>query len=187
MAVTTTKPEQEPTEAVSNQYSEFTRAERWFIVGLVAYAAWFSTLSSFIYFPAIDALADAFSVSTAKINLCITCYMAVATVAPTFVGMVADIQGRRPTYVATLGLYVAANIGMALAKSYRAHLGLRIVQALAISGKPAVAPFLSTDNIQLVILTLSHPLGTFSIAYGVITDLSSPAERGSHANAVSFA
>lgn len=141
MTVATISPQQVPV-----RYSVFTQTERWCIVGLVAYAAWFSTLSSFIYFPAIDALADAFSVSTAKINLCITCYMAVATVAPTLVGMTADVHGRRLTYLVSLALYVAANIGMALAKSYPAHLAIRIVQALAISGKPALTGFRLTTN-----------------------------------------
>lgn len=37
---------------------------------------------------------------------------------------------------------------------------------------------------QLALLT---PLGTFSIAYGVIADVASPAERGSFVSAVSFA
>ena len=34
---------------------------------------------------------------------------------------------------------------------------------------------------------LLTPSGTFSIAYGVITDVASPAERGSFVSAVSFA
>ena len=101
----------------------------------MAYAAWFSTVSSFIYFPAIQVLSSALDVSVDRINLTITCYMAVASVAPTLVGDAADVQGRRLVYVAILSLYVGANVGLALARSYSAHLGLRVVQAVAISGK----------------------------------------------------
>lgn len=113
------------------EYSVFTRAEKWCIVAMVSYTACFSTLSSFIYFPALQLLANSFSVSVAKINLAITCYMAVATIAPVLVGDTADIQGRRPVYIIILTLCVGSNVGMALAKSYAAHLGLRVVQAMA--------------------------------------------------------
>ncbi|OQV02732.1 hypothetical protein CLAIMM_07877 [Cladophialophora immunda] len=148
-------------EAVE-RYSVCTTAEKWCILALVSYAAWFSTLSSFIYYPALHALSQALSVSVEKVNLTITTYMAVATVAPTLVGSTADVLGRRPIYVATLTLYLVANMAIALSKTYSALLGLRVLQALAISG-------------------------TFSIAYGVVTDVASPAERGSFASAVSFA
>lgn len=147
---------------VIDRYSLFTTAEKWCIIGMVAYAAWFSTLSSFIYFPALHLLSETFGVSVAKINLTITSYMAIATIAPTLVGDAADVGGRRLVYVITLSLYIGANIGIALSKSYHALLGLRVLQALAISG-------------------------TFSIAYGVVNDIASPAERGSFVSAISFA
>ncbi|KAL2213703.1 MFS general substrate transporter [Sarocladium strictum] len=115
-------------------YSVFTRGEKWCIVGMVSYAACFSTLSSFIYFPAIQLLADSFSVTVSKMNLAITCYMVASTITPVLVGDAADTQGRRPIYISTLTLYVGANVGMALAGSFAAHLGLRVVQAMAISG-----------------------------------------------------
>ncbi|KAI0977524.1 multidrug resistance protein [Xylaria arbuscula] len=143
-------------------YSAFTRVEKFCIVALVSFAAWFSTLSSFIYYPALQPLSEDLSVSVDDINLTITTYMAVATVAPTLVGDAADILGRRPVYILTLSLYIGANVAIAATRSFHALLGLRVLQALAISG-------------------------TFSIAYGVITDIASPAERGSFASAVSFA
>ncbi|KAI1283615.1 major facilitator superfamily domain-containing protein [Xylaria sp. FL0933] len=143
-------------------YSTFTRAEKYCIVALVSFAAWFSTLSSFIYYPALQPLSKDLSVSVDEINLTITTYMSVATVAPTLVGDAADVLGRRPVYLITLSIYIAANIAIAATRSFHALLGLRVLQALAISG-------------------------TFSIAYGVITDIASPAERGSFASAVSFA
>lgn len=116
------------------KYSVFTTAEKWCIVAMVSYAAWFSTLSSFIYYPAIQQLSQVFSVSVDKINLTVTSYMAVATVAPTLVGDTADVLGRRPVYVITLSLYIGANIAIVLSDTYPALLGLRVLQALAISG-----------------------------------------------------
>ncbi|KAI6365687.1 hypothetical protein MCOR25_005296 [Pyricularia grisea] len=143
-------------------YSVFTRAEKRCITAMVAYSAAFSTLSSFIYFPALTQLAESLSVSIDAINLTITSYMAVATVAPTLLGDAADILGRRPACVFSLSLYVVTNLAMALSKSYVALLVLRLFQAFAISG-------------------------IFAVAYGVVTDIATPAERGSYVAAVSFA
>lgn len=123
------------------KYSVFTTAEKWCIVAIVSYAAWFSTLSSFIYYPAIHVLSQTLSVSVDKINLTVTSYMAVATVAPTLVGDAADVLGRRPTYMITLSLYLGANVAIALSKSYSALLGLRVLQAFAISGTLSILIF----------------------------------------------
>lgn len=161
----------------TERYSVFTTAEKWCIVAMVSYAAWFSTLSSFIYYPALHALSQTFSVSVDKINLTVASYMAVATVAPALVGDTADVLGRRPVYMVSLSLYMGANIAIVLANSYSALVGLRVLQALAISG-------MLSNSVLQSLLTCS---GTFSIAYGVITDVASPAERGSFASAVSFA
>ncbi len=163
--------------AAIEKYSVFTAAEKWGIVAMVSYAAWFSTLSSFIYYPAIHQLSQTFSVSVDKINLTVTSYMAVATIAPTLVGDAADVLGRRPVYIIALSLYIGANIAIVLSNTYSALLGLRVLQALAISGTLSILIF-------NFLLTFS---GTFSVAYGVITDVASPAERGSFVSAVSFA
>lgn len=126
------------TTQITERYSVFTQVEKWCIIALVSYAAWFSTLSSFIYFPAIPTLAKDLGVSINKIDLTVTTYMAVATVAPMLVGDAAEIWGRRPIYAVTLTLYFGANLAIALTRSYRALLALRALQALAISGNVAV-------------------------------------------------
>ena len=163
---------------VNEKYSVFTAAEKWCIVAMVSYAACFSTLSSFIYYPAIHQLSHIFSVSIDKINLTVTSYMAVATVAPTLVGDTADVLGRRPVYVIALTLYIGANIAIILSNTYPALLGLRVLQALAISG---------TLSLLILVSLLLTSSGTFSITYGVITDVASPAERGSFVSLLSFA
>lgn len=104
--------------------------------------------------------------------------MAVATIAPTLVGDTADAQGRRPVYLILLTIYVASNVAIAATNSYQTLVGFRVIQALAISGQ-----FTTTISKHV----LSDILGTFSIAYGVVTDVSSPSERGSFVSVVSFA
>ena len=116
------------------RYSVFTNREKWCISALVSYAAFFSTLSSFIYYPAIPSMSDSLSVSIEQINWTVTSYMAVATIGPTLIGDAADLHGRRPVYITVLSIYIATCVAIAAAESYPALVGLRVVQALAISG-----------------------------------------------------
>jgi predicted MFS family arabinose efflux permease len=119
----------------AEKHSVYTTREKWCIVAMVSYAAWFSTLSNFIYYPAIPAMAKSLDVSVNKIDLTVTTYLSVATVAPALVGDAADILGRRPISIITLSIYIVTNLAIALAKSYPALLGLRMLQAMAISGR----------------------------------------------------
>jgi hypothetical protein len=118
----------------ASPYSMFLPLEKWWITALVAYAAMFSTMSSFIYYPAIPSISRSLAVSVDQVNLTVTSYMAIATIAPTLVGDAADSIGRRPVYIVMLSLYIASNVAIATVASYPSLLGLRILQALAISG-----------------------------------------------------
>ncbi|KAH8653539.1 hypothetical protein BX600DRAFT_515806 [Xylariales sp. PMI_506] len=149
-------------EVVGEPYSAFTTTERWVIVAIVSSASWCSNLSAFVYLPALKPLADAFDVSISRINLTLTVYNAVATVAPTLVGDAADVWGRRPAYLFTLTVFAVANACLARATSYGELLSLRVLQTLGQSS---------------IIL----------IGYGIMADIASPAERGTFISAVSFA
>ncbi|KAH8701346.1 putative major facilitator superfamily transporter [Phaeosphaeriaceae sp. PMI808] len=139
----------------------FSQKQRWYIVFLVAGAGWFSTLNSFVYYPVLSVLADDLHTSIARINFTVTAYLAISGVAPSIAGDAADMYGRRPVYMVTLFLYLCANIGIALQNSFVALLLLRMLQSAGISG-------------------------TFSVAYGVIADIATPAERGEFVGALSF-
>ncbi|KAL8684624.1 MAG: hypothetical protein Q9224_006227, partial [Gallowayella concinna] len=121
----------------------------------------FSGLSSFIYYPAISPIAADIHTSVQLVNLTITSYLVIAGIAPSIVGDLADRTGRRPLYIATFAIYFAANIGLALQKSYAALFVLRMVQSAGSSG-------------------------TITLAYGVIADIAPPAERGSTSTAPSL-
>lgn len=142
-------------------YSVFSNSQKRCVVFLVAFAASFSTLSSFIYFPAITPLANSLHTTPGKINLSVTTYMIVSAVIPSIVGSAADTSGRRPLFLLTLATYFVANIGIAVQSSFPALLMLRMLQSAGISG-------------------------TFSVAYGVVSDIASPAERGSFVGIVAF-
>jgi hypothetical protein len=115
-------------------YSHFTKRQKRLIVFLVTFGATFSPLSSFIFFPAINALSASLNVSVEKINLTITSYMIVAGIAPAIIGDMADFTGRRVVYLITMGIYCIANIGIALQKSWTALFLLRMVQSAGSAG-----------------------------------------------------
>lgn len=116
-------------------YSTFTKTQKRLIVFLVAFAGMFSPLSSFIYYPAVTSLSKDLHVSIELINLTITSYMVVSGIAPAVIGDMADMAGRRWVYISTMSIYCAANVGLALQRSWSALLVLRIVQSVGSSGK----------------------------------------------------
>ncbi|KAL8838169.1 MAG: hypothetical protein Q9176_005252 [Flavoplaca citrina] len=77
--------------AQGTPYSYFTKAQKRLVVCIITFAATFSPLSSFIFFPAINALSQSFHVSVQKINLSITSYMIVSGIAPAILGDKADM------------------------------------------------------------------------------------------------
>ncbi|TQW09744.1 MFS transporter [Cordyceps javanica] len=124
----------EPLESYIRPHSAFTLWQKRLIVTLGAAAGWFSTSSSFIFFPAIPFLARDLRESTERINLTVTSYLIASGVFPSIVAGLSDVYGRRPIFVVALGSYVVVNIGLALQRSFGILLGLRMLQAAAISG-----------------------------------------------------
>lgn len=116
-------------------YSGFTNSQRKQIALLVAFAAMFSPLSSFIYYPCIDSIAKDLGVTFELINLTITSYMIVSGIAPAIIGDLADILGRRPIYMIIFIIYFAANVGLATQRSYPALLVLRMAQSAGSSSE----------------------------------------------------
>ncbi|KAF6821885.1 hypothetical protein CPLU01_12333 [Colletotrichum plurivorum] len=80
-------------------YSIFTILEKKWISYVASFGAMFSTMSSYIYFPALVPMAADLDVSVALINLTVTSYLVVAGIAPAFMGDLADQGGRRPAYI----------------------------------------------------------------------------------------
>lgn len=136
-------------------FSVFTRGQKRWISWMASFGAMFSTLNSFIYFPAVVPMARDLNVSVGLINLTITCYLVVAGLAPAVMGDLADHDGRRPVYLLMFVLMLGANIGLAVQNSYPVLFALRMIQSAGSSG-------------------------TFGAAHGVISDVASIAERGSY-------
>ena len=115
-------------------YSHFTKTQKRLTVFLITFAATFSPLSSFIFFPAVHALSASLHVSVEKINLTITSYMIVAGIAPAVIGDLADMTGRRIVYSITMGLYCMANVGLATQSNWTSLFVLRMLQSAGGAG-----------------------------------------------------
>ncbi|KAJ5774118.1 MFS general substrate transporter [Penicillium paradoxum] len=157
--VTSLQPEHVSPRDQLEVYSVFNKSEKRIAVFLVTFAATFSPLSSFIFFPAINALSASLKVSVERVNLTVTSYMIVAGLAPAIVGDLADMTGRRNVYLLTLFIYAIANIGLAVQSSWIALFLLRMVQS---AGGAA----------------------TIAMGYGVISDIAPPSERGGYVGVV---
>ncbi|KAL4805147.1 major facilitator superfamily domain-containing protein [Aspergillus unguis] len=141
--------------AESAPYSVFTKAQKRFIVFSASWAGFFSPVSSQIYFPALNSIADDLGVTSALINLTLTSYMIFQGLSPMFVGDFADKAGRRPAYLVCFIIYIAANIGLALQDNFAALFVLRCLQSAGSST-------------------------TIALSAGVVSDIAIAAERGSY-------
>ena len=115
-------------------YSAFSTSEKRAIVFLVALAGFFSPFSAFIYFPALQDIANDLYVSLELMNLTVTLYLVVQGIVPSLFGDMAETLGRRPVYLLAFLIYVLASVGLALQDSYPALIILRMVQSAGSSG-----------------------------------------------------
>ena len=115
-------------------YTVFTTAQKQWISLAASFAGMFSTLCSYIYYPALVPIARDLGVSVLLVNLTITSYLIVAAVAPACMGDLADQSGRRPIYILMFTLFIGANVGIALQTSFPALLVLRMLQSAGSSG-----------------------------------------------------
>ncbi|RJE17985.1 Sugar and other transporter [Aspergillus sclerotialis] len=135
-------------------YSVFTENQKRFIVFIASWAGFFSPVSSQIYFPALNTLAQNLNVTNSLINLTLTSYMIFQGLSPMFIGDFADNAGRRPAYLVCFIIYMGANIGLALQNNYAALFILRCLQSAGSST-------------------------TIALSSGVVSDISTAAQRGS--------
>ena len=140
-------------------YTAFRPAPKRVIILLVAVAGFFSPFSAFIYFPALDSIAPALNVSIQLMNVTVTMYLVVQGIVPSVFGEMSENIGRRPVYLAAFVIYILASIGLAIQDSYGALLALRMLQSAGSSG-------------------------TIALAYGVISDIAAPHERGGYVGVV---
>ncbi len=139
----------------TTSYTIFVRGELWLICITAASFAFFSTISSPIYVPAIPVFKDHFHVSTELINLTIVVYSIFQGLTPGIFASIADIFGRRPVVAICYIIYIIADIGLAVTNVYWLLFVLRCVQAAGIAS-------------------------SVSIGAGIVGDITTRSNRGSY-------
>ncbi|KAI9246070.1 major facilitator superfamily domain-containing protein [Phascolomyces articulosus] len=139
----------------SEPHCVFSKSKRMVICLIVSYSALISPLSGNSYYPALPQISQEFDVSISLANLSVTSYTIFQALSPSFWGPISDLVGRRPVYIATIVIFIGICVGLALAPSYSALLVLRMFQAFGSSS-------------------------AIALGGGVITDISTPAERGGY-------
>lgn len=139
--------EQAPIQRTNSRapYSIHPKSVKRLIVLAASVTALFSPISAQIYLPALIPIARSLHVSAAKVNLTITTYMVFQGITPMFIGSLADAGGRRPAYIVCFIVYIAANIGVALAPNYGAVLALRCLQSAGSSSTVALCTAVVAD------------------------------------------
>ena len=144
----------EPDAVSAPPFTIFTSRQRTYFTYLLGYLTLASSLTATIYLPLIESLSKQYNASILAIDLTITLYLVFQAISPAFFGPLSDTLGRRPVFLVTFAIYLAASLGLALNEnSYAALLVLRSLQSI---GGSAV----------------------MSLAYAVVADISLPAERG---------
>lgn len=126
-------------------YSVIPRKQRISIIMVVAISGLFSPLTSGIYLPAMPTIAKDLGVNTSLINLSVTTYQIFQGLAPSFIGSLSDVKGRRPAYIATFSIYMVANLALALQNSYPALMVLRCLQSAGSSATIALCTATVSD------------------------------------------
>ncbi|KAK9454598.1 major facilitator superfamily domain-containing protein [Dipodascopsis uninucleata] len=142
-----------PSAIAVTPFSIFDNRQKNLIILIASIAATFSGFASNIYFPALPTIANDLNVSLELVNLTVTSYLIFQGIAPSIWGPLSDVKGRRVAYTVTFLVFLGACVGLAQTENYASLIILRCVQS-------------------------SGSASTIAIGSGVISDITTRAERG---------
>lgn len=136
-----------PTTNQEAIYSVIPKKQKVIIILLVSVSGLLSPLTGSIYLPALNKIAEDLNVTTSLVNLSITTYQIFQGIAPSFIGTLSDVKGRRPAYIVTFSIYLVANLALALQNSYPALMVLRCLQSAGSSATIALGSATVADMV----------------------------------------
>nr|A0A345BJP9.1 RecName: Full=MFS-type transporter clz19; AltName: Full=Squalestatin S1 biosynthesis cluster protein clz19; AltName: Full=Zaragozic acid A biosynthesis cluster protein 19 [Curvularia lunata]AXF50662.1 MFS [Curvularia lunata] len=128
-------------------HSALSERQRSALLAVASFAAAISPASTTTYYPAITTLANDLDVSITQINLSLPAYQIFQGLAPTVAAAFSDRFGRRPVYLVSLSINMAANLGLALQKNYASLMVLRCLQSSSSGGTVALGQAVMDDLI----------------------------------------
>ncbi|KAE8152783.1 major facilitator superfamily domain-containing protein [Aspergillus avenaceus] len=120
-------------EQPQTPYSVLSERERIFTICISSMTTFLTPVAANMYLTALGPLARDMHVSDYKISLTITIFKIVEAIAPLLPAGYSDRNGRRPLVLASISIYFASNIGLALQDNYAALFVLRCLQAFGSS------------------------------------------------------
>jgi MFS family permease len=156
--------------SLDRPFTVYSQRELWCTASISAMAAFFSSVTITIYFPAFEELEKEFGVGTENIDLTVTAYSILQGLSPVLWGTLSDIIGRRPAFIMCFLVFVSSSIRLALVQSYWTLFALRIVQSGGISASVAImcgviGDVTSRKNRGLM-MGVSNGIGTIGNAFG---------------------
>ncbi|KAE9369818.1 MFS general substrate transporter [Stipitochalara longipes BDJ] len=112
---------------------------------LMALVCVLTPLSTFIYFPVLGNISRVFHLSSEFVVLTIAVHMVVQGIAPLFWIPLGDCFGRRFTLIATLAIFVGANVGLLFSNSFLSLMLLRAAQAFGSADLPIIGAAIIGD------------------------------------------
>ncbi|KAG8891824.1 hypothetical protein FRB99_003328, partial [Tulasnella sp. 403] len=153
-------------------FSIFTLREKWALVVMASAGAFFSPMTATIYYPAIPLLATDFRVSISIINLTVTIYLIFQGITPMFWAPIADMKGRRPTFLGGSPMLTRATPD---SEDFLACLLLLSITCIGLAHVPMNKVWVL---LFLRALQAAGSASTVALCYGVVADIAVPAERG---------
>ena len=96
---------------------------------IIAFTAMSGTISTNIFFPALDSLKSDLNTTQTLISVSISLFILFQGVTPVLWSAFSEIKGRRMPYIVSLVIYCAATIGSGTVNSIAGFIVLRIIQA----------------------------------------------------------
>ncbi|KAI8631142.1 MFS general substrate transporter [Xylariaceae sp. FL1651] len=147
--------EKEPPRSPKSEecYHIFTPRQKWNLVVVIGVAGLFSGLSSNIYFPAEERIAN-------------------VSISPVFWGALADVIGRRPIYIASFTVYIASNIVLSFSPNFAVLLFFRGLQSAGSASTVSIGNGVIQDITPLAerggFISFYQAIRNFSIAVGPV-------------------
>ncbi|KXS08964.1 MFS general substrate transporter [Gonapodya prolifera JEL478] len=145
----------------SDQYTRFTKTQKTIILGITSLSALVAILEATIYLPSIVVIQDDLRTTDVLTNLTITVYVLATAFAPVVWATLSDRYGRRPVYILSNLVCLAASIVMIFTSNIGMLIALRIVQGAGSSASLSVGAGTISDIFDIT--ERGRAFGTFSL------------------------
>ncbi|KAI8062095.1 major facilitator superfamily domain-containing protein [Gongronella butleri] len=133
-----TEPQMLEKSSQESNVTTFSPRRKYFILAIVSLHGFLGPLSSSIYVPAIAQVRQTFDSTETVVNMTVSLYVFFQGLGPLVWATLSERFGRKPVYLASAAMYVAATIGCAVAPHIVFFIIVRVIQSIGSSASQAV-------------------------------------------------